>query len=134
MTAQRPRILRLQHVAMPFPGTPDSVAVARRFFTDVLGLEEMPVPDTLPGTVVWWKAGDLELHLFGEPSGVAVNDQSRRHPCFQVDDAAAFRAHLDANGVVTRDHDGDIPGRPRFFARDPFGNQIEFVEFRPDHW
>jgi len=116
-----PRILRLQHVALPFPGTPQTVASARHFYTDVMGLTEMA-------------AGELELHLFSEPSGVAVNDQSRRHPCFQVDDATAFRAQLDANGVTTVDNDGEIPGRPRFFARDPFGNQIEFVEFRPDHW
>jgi len=130
----KPRILRLQHVALPFPGTADAVATARHFYTDVLGLTEMAVPPTLPGTVLWWAAGELELHLFSEPSGVAANDQSRRHPCFQVDDATAFRAHLDANRVTTVDSDGEIPGRPRFFARDPFGNQIEFVEFRPTHW
>jgi len=129
-----PRILRLQHVALPFPGTPQTVASARHFYTDVMGLTEMAAPPTLPGTVLWWAAGELELHLFSEPSGVAVNDQSRRHPCFQVDDATAFRVQLDANGVTTVDNDGEIPGRPRFFARDPFGNQIEFVEFRPDHW
>jgi catechol 2,3-dioxygenase-like lactoylglutathione lyase family enzyme len=134
VTSHRPRIVRLQHVALPYPGTPESAAAARHFYGDVLGLEELSVPPTLPGTVLWWAAGELEVHLFSEPSGVAVNDQSRRHPCLQVDDATTFRALLDTSGVTTVDNDGEIPGRPRFFARDPFGNQIEFVEFRPDHW
>ena len=40
----------------------------------------------------------------------------------------------DTNGVETIDNDGEIPGRPRFFCRDPFGNAIEIVEFKPDHW
>ncbi|HXG40542.1 MAG TPA: VOC family protein [Candidatus Limnocylindrales bacterium] len=133
-TADAPRILRLQHVSLPFPGTPESVVEARRFYGEILGLEERPVPPTLPGVVVWFAAGDQELHLFSEPSGVEVNDRSRRHPCFQVDDVARLRAHLDATGVPTRDHDGEIPGRPRFFARDPFGNTIEFVTFEPNHW
>ena len=45
--------------------------------------------------------------------------------------ALALLGLLPQNGRII---DGEIPGRPRFFARDPFGNQIEFVEFRPDHW
>jgi catechol 2,3-dioxygenase-like lactoylglutathione lyase family enzyme len=127
-------IVGLQHVAIPFPGDPESVDIARQFYGEVLALAEIAVPPTLRGVVLWFNAGDQELHVFSEPSGVAANDQSRRHPCFQVDDVAAFRAQLGASGVETIDSDGDIPGRPRFFALDPFGNAIEFVEFRPDHW
>lgn len=134
MTDDRPRVQRLQHVSLPFPGDERSVEQARRFYTDVMGLEERPVPPALPGVVLWWAVGELELHVFSEPSGVAVNDQSHRHPCFQVDDVRRFRAHLDAAGVPTRDHNGEIPGRPRFFATDPFGNTLEFVQFEADHW
>jgi len=134
VNSQGPRIRRLQHVSLPFPGTAESVVAARRFYSEVMGLEERPVPPALPGVVLWFAVGDEELHLFSEPAGVAVNPQSRRHPCFQVDDVARLRAHLDGAGATTRDHDGEIPGRPRFFALDPFGNTIEFVTFEPDHW
>lgn len=127
-------IQRLQHVSLPFPGTPDSVEQVRDFYGGILGLREIPSPPTLPGTVLWFVVGHQELHLFSEPSGVAANERSRRHPCLQVDDVVAWRAHLEAAGVPTRDHDGEIPGRPRFFARDPFGNTIEFVTFEADHW
>jgi catechol 2,3-dioxygenase-like lactoylglutathione lyase family enzyme len=129
-----PPVLAVQHVSFPFPGTPESVAVARRFYGEVLGLEERAHPPTLPGVIIWYRVGDQELHLFPEPAGVAVNDQSRRHACLQVEDVGRFRAHLDASGVTTRDHDGEIPGRPRFFADDPFGNTIEFVHFEAGHW
>lgn len=127
--SDRRRILGLQHVALPFPGTPESAAQARQFFGEILGLEERPAPATLPG-VLWFAAGEQELHLFPEPSGVAVNSESRRHPCVQVDDVDGFRAHLVRSGISTIDSDADIPGRQRFFALDPFGNAIEFIEIR----
>jgi catechol 2,3-dioxygenase-like lactoylglutathione lyase family enzyme len=128
------QVLGLQHVSLPFPGTDEAVAQARRFYGEGMGLEERPVPPALPGVIVWFATGDQELHLFAEAAGVAVNGQSRRHACFQVADITAFRSHLEAMGWPTIDHDGEIPGRPRFFARDPFGNMLEFVELRPDHW
>lgn len=134
MTGELPLVARLQHVSLPIPGSPESPDVARRFYGGTLGLAEVARPDVFPGTGIWYAVGDQELHLFSEPSGVAVNAESRRHPCFEVDDVERLRARLDAAGVTTRDHDGEIPGRPRFFAVDPFGNTLEFVHFEADHW
>ena len=134
MTLTGTGILRVQHVSLPFPGTPESLETARRFYADILGLAECPRPPLLPGVGIWYTVGDQELHLFSEPDGVAVNARSRRHPCFQVEDAAALRAHLEAAGVTTRDDDGEIPGRRRFFAVDPFENTLELVQFEADHW
>lgn len=134
MTAQPPPVVRLQHVSLPIPGAPESLDVARRFYGQILGLAERSRPTVFPGVGIWYAIGDQELHLFSEPAGVAVNPQSRRHPCFEVDDVVGLRAHLEAAGVTTRDHDGEIPGRPRFFAVDPFDNTLEFVHFEADHW
>jgi glyoxylase I family protein len=134
MTAESPTVLHLQHVSLPFPGTPESLAESRRFYGEVLALEERPRPPALPGSGIWYAIGDQELHLFAEPSGVAANPESRRHPCFRVDDVVGLRAHLSQAGVTTRDDDGEIPGRPRFFAVDPFGNTLEFVAFEATHW
>lgn len=134
MTAEGSHVLRLQHVSLPFPGDPESFETARRFYGGILGMDERPRPDVFPGVGIWYAVGDQELHLFSEPSGVAANRESRRHPCFEIDDVEAFRAHLVSAGVTTRDHDGEIPGRPRFFAVDPFDNTLEFVHFDADHW
>lgn len=134
MTIQGSPVLRLQHVSLPFPGTPESFDEARRFYVEILGLAEQPRPPVFPSAGIWYAVGDQELHIFAEPTGVAANPESRRHPCFQVDDVEGLRARLAAAGVTTRDHDGQIPGRPRFFAVDPWGNTLEFVQFEADHW
>ena len=134
MTADGLPILRLQHVSLPIPGSPEALDAARRFYGGILGLDERPRPPALPGVGIWYAVADLELHLFAEPSGVAANAASRRHPCFQVDDVTALRSYLTAAGVTTFDDDGEITGRARFFAIDPFDNTIEFVQFAADHW
>lgn len=121
------RILGVQHVSLPIePGGQDLV---RWFYVDLLGLPEKPVPETLPQHLVWVDAGKQEIHLLVEGDAIDLNPRSRRHPCLEVDDVTALRASLDANGVATEDEDYPLPGRRRFFARDPFGNLIEFVTF-----
>ncbi len=127
MTRGSFRILGVQHVSLPIdPGGQD---LARSFYVDLLGLPEKHVPDTLPRHLVWVDAGAQEIHLLVEDGSTDLNARSRRHPCLEVDDADALRAALDANGVATEDGDFPLPGRRRFFARDPFGNLIEFVTF-----
>jgi catechol 2,3-dioxygenase-like lactoylglutathione lyase family enzyme len=121
------RILGVQHVSLPIePGGQD---LARSFYVDLLGLPEKPVPPTLPQHLVWVDAGAQEIHLLVEADAIGLNPRSRRHPCLEVDDVTALRASLDANGVETEDEDFPLPGRRRFFARDPFGNLIEFITF-----
>jgi len=121
------RIIGVQHVSLPIaPGGQDR---ARRFYGQLLGLREKPVPETLPRHLVWYDVGPNEIHLLVEDNAADVNPQSRRHPCLAVDDVDALRASLDAAGVATEDEDFPLPGRRRFFARDPFDNLIEFVTF-----
>jgi catechol 2,3-dioxygenase-like lactoylglutathione lyase family enzyme len=119
-------ITRIQHIALPFPGTPEAFAAARGYYSETLRLRGLPVPDELAADVLWFAVGDQELHLFAErdaPSDV----ESRRHACFQVSDLVAFRKRLTADGMETFDGVPALPGRPRFFARDPFGNVLEFM-------
>jgi catechol 2,3-dioxygenase-like lactoylglutathione lyase family enzyme len=116
-------LLRIHHVADSIP--PDRHIAADRFYRDVLGFEELDVPDSLSHVpiIAWFKVGDNELHLIEEPSdAVGV----RRHICFQVDDLEPFRERLERNGESTEPGDL-IPGRPRFLCNDPAGNRIEFL-------
>lgn len=116
---QRPRI---QHVSIPRP--PDSAAQTRAFYGGLLGLEETPAPETLRELdLIWFRLGPTELHTFVE---TPVDSSSGRHLCIEVDDLETLRARLEAAGHTTSE-DLPIPGRPRFFCRDPFGNLIEFT-------
>lgn len=121
------RVVGVQHVSLPIP--PGGQERARHFYGRLLGLAEKPVPETLPRHLVWFDIGSQEIHLLVEDNAADVNPQSRRHPCLEVDDVSLLRASLDTNGVATEDEDFPLPGRRRFFARDPFDNLIEFVTF-----
>lgn len=120
---------RLQHVSIPRP--PGSDSMARAFYGDLLELEEIPTPRSLASLdLIWFRLGDSELHLFAEePMG---QDHSGRHLCLAVDDVEALRGRLEAAGcsvVGTL----PIPGRPRYFTRDPFGNLLEITTIEGDY-
>jgi catechol 2,3-dioxygenase-like lactoylglutathione lyase family enzyme len=119
---------RIQHVSIPRP--PGSGAETRAFYRDLLGLEERPVPQSIQHLdLIWFQVGDLELHCFSEEP---IHDPSGRHFCIQVDDVEAVRARLVEAGYDPWDAD-PIPGRPRFFCRDPFNNTIEFLTIAGDY-
>ncbi|MDE2857929.1 MAG: VOC family protein [Chloroflexota bacterium] len=114
---------RLQHVSVPRP--PGSAERTRDFYSALLGLEEIPAPTTITTVdVIWFKLNDSdELHIFEEePLGGA----SLRHFCLVVEDLEATRRKLVDAGYTPWDEE-PIPGRPRFFCRDPNGNMIEFT-------
>ncbi len=114
---------RIQHVSLTRPV--GSEQEARAFYGDVLGLQEVAPPHALSHLdLVWFKIGDDELHLLAEPD--PSNTGSGRHYCIAVEDLAAFRQRLETRGYRPEDVVA-IPGRPRFFCRDPFGNNIEFT-------
>ena len=116
--------MRVQHVSLPMQ--PEQEATARQFYGAVLGLIEVAPPASRDGLQeIWFQlAGKTELHLFAEaPTG---QDHSARHFCLAVDDVEALRARLEAAGVTVVGGPS-IPGRPRYFCRDPFGNLLEIT-------
>jgi catechol 2,3-dioxygenase-like lactoylglutathione lyase family enzyme len=118
-------IRRVQHVSITRPR--GSEAQTRAFYGEALGLQEIPRPTSLAHLdLIWFKASDDgdELHLVAEDS--PVNTGSGRHYCLVVDDVAAMRARLEGRGYAIEETT-PIPNRPRFFCRDPFGNNIEFT-------
>jgi catechol 2,3-dioxygenase-like lactoylglutathione lyase family enzyme len=114
---------RIQHVSIPRP--PGSHAQTRAFYGQLLGLEEKPVPESIKHLdLIWYNIGEeMELHLFTEQP---LEDRSGRHFCIEVEDVEAMRERLASAGYEPRDAT-QIRNRPRFFCRDPFGNDIEFT-------
>lgn len=122
-------IVQLQHVSIPRP--PGSEAQTRAFYGDLLGLPEIVAPNSIQAAeVIWFKLGDdAELHCFREEP---LGDSSNRHFCLVVDDVPGMRRKLAEAGYAPYDVE-TIPGRPRFFCRDPFGNIIEFTTIVGDY-
>ena len=121
--------IRLHHVSIPRP--PGSEELTRAFYGDLLGLREIAAPNSLLDVeVIWFSiSAGAELHCFRE---APREDPSIRHFCLIVEDLAAMRRKLSGAGYAPYDVE-PIPGRPRFFCRDPFGNIIEFTTIEGDY-
>ena len=98
----------------------------RRFYTDVIGLREIPKPKTFDFVVVWFDLGDQHLHLMLKDQSDTI---SPRHFALRVSDAVAARAYFRGLGMEVRETT-PIPGADRFFILDPDGNRIEIIQWR----
>ncbi len=114
---------RLDHVQICIPfGEEEN---ARRFYTDLLGLTEIEKPESLRSNGgLWYKIGDIELHLGAEDMG---NYKSKRHPAFEIGNLVETRTYLENHNITTQD-EKPIPNVSRFSFFDPYGNRIEFLE------
>lgn len=101
---------------------------AKHFYGTLLGLEEIPKPESLRSRGgAWYRCGPVELHLSIEDLP-ADNRESRRHVCFVVQNLAeAERATREAGIEIIPDN-RPIRGWRRFYIRDPGGNRIEIAE------
>jgi catechol 2,3-dioxygenase-like lactoylglutathione lyase family enzyme len=117
------RVVGIDHVQLAMPaGGEDG---ARRFYRDVLGLEEVPKPTTLAGRGgAWFRGGGVELHL-----GVEADFRPARkaHPAFRVEGLTSLIVRC-VNAGFPVERDVPLPGIERVTVADPFGNRIEFVE------
>jgi catechol 2,3-dioxygenase-like lactoylglutathione lyase family enzyme len=115
--------IRIDHIQLTIP--PNSEEEARKFYSGLLGLEEIPKPDSLKASGgVWFKIAGGELHLGTETARV----KTKAHPAFEVNNIDEIKDHLLQNGAKIKD-EIPIPGRQRFSFKDPFGNRIELLEY-----
>jgi catechol 2,3-dioxygenase-like lactoylglutathione lyase family enzyme len=115
----------LDHVQVAAP--PGCEREARRFYGELLGLAELSKPDALAGRGgAWFACGGQQLHV-----GVAEDFEAARkaHPALRVTDVAELERlgeRLEYAGVAVR-WDEDLPGAPRFYIEDPWGNRLELL-------
>lgn len=127
MNAPRsPALTGIDHVQIA--GPPGCEAEARRFYGELLGLEEIPKPPALAARGgVWFRCGAQQLHVGIEAD---FRPARRAHPGLCVADEgalAALRRRLVEHGVQVDEPPGEVPGVVRFFAFDPFGNRLEIL-------
>lgn len=122
---------RLQHVSCTVAmGAQEQV---RAFYGGVLGLEEKPCPRSLANRgLVWFYAGDNEMELHFVPNSLSPNPEAVHHFCLEVEQVESYRRRVSEAGYATTE-DTTIPGRPRFFCRDPFNNLIEITTIESNY-
>lgn len=112
---------RLNHIQICIPVGKEMEA--RRFYKDILGLEEIPKPkELIPNGGLWYQVADIQFHIGTENE---IN-KSKHHPAFEVEDLTEARKFLERNNVKIKE-EIQIPGQERFSFFDPFGNRIELL-------
>ena len=98
---------------------------AREFYGAILGLREIEKPEALRARGgCWFECGAQQLHIGVEQGFRAAK---KAHPAFAVADLDALRERLVSKGFVAIGDD-NLPGTRRFYAEDPWGNRLEFLE------
>ena len=97
---------------------------ARRFFGELLGLEELEKPQALSARGgVWFRVGGQQLHIGVDDDFTPAR---KAHPAFTVTGYDELLDRLRAAGVEVVE-DEAIPGVRRSFVADPWGNRLELV-------
>jgi catechol 2,3-dioxygenase-like lactoylglutathione lyase family enzyme len=117
-------IVGLDHVQLAAP--PGCEPAARRFYGELLGLEEIEKPEPLRARGgVWFALGGQQLHIgVQDPFAPA----RKAHPALRAtpEGLDALAARL-ASGGATVTWDEDLPGERRFYTEDPWGNRLELL-------
>jgi catechol 2,3-dioxygenase-like lactoylglutathione lyase family enzyme len=117
------QIVGIDHIQLAMPAGAE--AEARRFYSELLGLTEIAKPATLAARGgCWFNGPGIQVHLGVEQEFAPAR---KAHPAFLVADLPACRQHLAQAGIATTP-DQTVPGVRRFYAADPFGNRIEFIQ------
>lgn len=110
----------ITHVQLGFPA--GRHAQLRHFYSELLGLSEVGAGD---GKTLRFQAGTQRIDL------VPVNDwrppQQLPHLSLEVRNLPGLRARLTDAGLAV-DESRLLPGHLRFYAQDPAGNGLEFLE------
>ena len=117
--------MRLDHVQLAIPR--GSEPQCRDFYCGLLGWREVDKPPVLAARGgLWLDIGDGQVHL-----GIEDNFRPARkaHPAVLVEDLDALAGRLQGAGVTVT-FDAAIPDVRRFYAHDPVGNRLEFIEGR----
>ncbi len=114
-------VTSLHHVNVTVP--PKLEEATKNFYREVLGLTQIPKPRSSRQSGAWYQVGPMQLHLSIEDE---PQHMSSRHICLTVSNLAEAEDRFRAAGVeIIPD---PRPGNtPRFYVRDPGGNQLEIA-------
>ena len=117
-----PPFTAIDHVQLAMPVGEE--VTARRFYSGVLRMTEIPKPPELAKRGgCWFQSDAVQVHLGVEEE---FRPAKKAHPAFRCGDYDALVSGLRAAGVEVTDA-ADIPGVRRCHVHDPFGNRIELI-------
>jgi catechol 2,3-dioxygenase-like lactoylglutathione lyase family enzyme len=99
--------------------------LARRFYTGVLGIPEVPKPfpqNTRGGA--WFETDEIRIHLGIEQD---FRPARKAHPAILVSDLKTLTQRLDAAEIAVIEGE-PLEGYEHIYVSDPFDNRIEFIE------
>jgi catechol 2,3-dioxygenase-like lactoylglutathione lyase family enzyme len=117
-------LLRIHHAQITIPRGAEPEA--RKFYCDVLGLKEIPKPESLQARGGFWmELGETQIHIGTEDD--FDRTKTKAHLAYEVENLEYWLKRLDECDIKF------IEGVPianylRFEFRDPFGNRVEFLQ------
>jgi catechol 2,3-dioxygenase-like lactoylglutathione lyase family enzyme len=116
-------VIGIHHVQLAMPAGGE--AAARRFYSDLLGIPEVPKPPELAKRGgAWFETNTLRIHLGVEQD---FRPARKAHPGLLVRDVKALSLRLTGAGFEV------TPGEPmegydHLYVSDPFGNRLELLQ------
>lgn len=119
----KPRVVALDHVQVAMP--PGQEELARAFYRDILGMQEISKPAALAARGgCWFSSGTAQVHVGVEAD---FRPAQKAHPGLIVSGLDELAASCAKAGLPVKPDDA-IDGRRRVHVADFFGNRIELIE------
>lgn len=119
------RVTKFHHANITVPDSLEQAA--KHFYGSILGLKEIPKPvSSRARGGAWYEIGTVQLHL--SRAELEDGSASSRHICLLVQNLEETHHVLVDGGIEILPDERPIPGRARFYVRDPGGNLIEIAE------
>ena len=110
-------VQRMDHVAIDV----EDAEKAHAFYGGLLGLTEVPRPESFDFPGYWYDVGNSVLHVVGNRTPKIAT----HHFCLWVGEVHAAAEGVEAAGYPVKWDPYKIVGVDRFFTADPEGNRIE---------
>ena len=118
-------LTKIHHIQITIPsGTMD---LAREFYIDKLGLDEINKPAKLQNRESFWVTlGEVDIHISVEDG--EHREATKAHIAYEVDNLDYLIKRLEHLGLEIEEDIIQLPGYKRIHFRDPFGNKVEFIQ------
>jgi catechol 2,3-dioxygenase-like lactoylglutathione lyase family enzyme len=113
----------IEHIQLAMPAGQEDPA--RRFYSGLLGIPEVPKPaDLARRGGVWFENDRVKIHLGIDPE---FRPARKAHPGLLVRDLGELVRKLRMVGVEVAEAE-PLAGYSHVYIADPFGNRIELME------